>query len=69
MPRRDEWDVGSRKTWQLNEVKSNALEYSAKLATMCSHIPNRGKQIVNYPGFVLTIGDYSSAGNPHLNHI
>jgi hypothetical protein len=30
-------------------------------AVMCSHIPNRGEQMVCYPGFGITIGGYSSS--------
>jgi hypothetical protein len=37
------------------------------LAAMCSHIQNRGEQMVHYSGFGITIGGYSSTGNPHFN--
>jgi hypothetical protein len=37
------------------------------LAAMCSHIPNRGEQMVRHCGFCNTIRDYSSTGNPHSN--
>ena len=37
------------------------------LAAMCSHIPNRGEQMVRYYGFYSTLRDYISGGNPHLN--
>jgi hypothetical protein len=41
-----------------------ALEW---LAAMCSHIPNRGEQMVWYYGFRNTVRQFSSTGNPHFN--
>jgi hypothetical protein len=37
------------------------------LAAMCSHIPNRGEQLVQYHRFGITIRHFSSTGNHHLN--
>ena len=41
-----------------------ALEW---LAAMCSHIPNRGEQMVRYYGSCNTVRCYSSSGNHQLN--
>jgi hypothetical protein len=37
-----------------------------RLAAMCSHIPNRGEQMVRYYGIWNTIRGYSLNGNPHV---
>ena len=37
------------------------------LANLCSHMPNRGEEMVRYYGFRNTFRYYSSIGNPHLN--
>ncbi len=37
------------------------------LAAMCSQVPNRGEQVVQYHGFGFTIRCFSSTGNPHFN--
>jgi len=50
---------GLRKTFDVP-----ALEW---LAAMCSHIPNRGEQMVRYYGFFNTVRDYSSTRNHHVN--
>jgi len=41
-----------------------ALEW---LANLCSHIPNRGEQMVRYYGFSFTIRNFTSPGNHHFN--
>ena len=41
-----------------------ALEW---LANLCSHIPNRGEQMVRCYGFRNIVRHYSSTGNPHFN--
>jgi hypothetical protein len=47
-----------------DEKVFDALEW---LAAMCSHIPDRGEQMVRYQRFCNTIRANSSNGNPHLN--
>ena len=41
-----------------------ALEW---LAAMCSHIPNRGEQMIRYSRFCTISGAHSSIGNAHIN--
>ena len=41
-----------------------ALEW---LASLCSHIPAQGEQMVRYYGLCNTVRDYSLSGNHHFN--
>ena len=36
------------------------------LTTMCSHVPNRREQMMQYHGFGITIRRFSTTGNPHF---
>jgi hypothetical protein len=51
------------------KVKKTNKSFPAheRLAAMCSHIPNRGEQIVRYYGFYNIVIGYSSTGNPQFN--
>jgi Putative transposase len=42
----------------------DALEW---LTAMCSHVPDRGEQMMCYYGFWKTIREYSSNDNPHFH--
>jgi hypothetical protein len=45
----------------------NIIDAPEWFVSMCSHVPNRGEQMVVYYKFFNTIKDYNSIGNPHFN--
>ena len=65
---RESVDPGGRDVYMSQDGRiSRSFPALERLAAMCSHIPNRGAQMVWYYGFRNTVRQFSSTGNLHFN--